>query len=62
MPTKRCEDTFLRFRKDEAGNVYADVTFLADLGLIVLKEEGRRKTLIPTVRFNGIEVDLGAAG
>ena len=35
--------------------------FLADLGLIEMKVEGRRKTLIPIVRFNGIEVDLGAA-
>jgi predicted transcriptional regulator len=35
--------------------------FLAELGLITLKEEGRRKTLIPMVRFDGIEVDLGDA-
>jgi len=42
-------------------NAYADLMFLADLGLIELKEEGRRKTLIPIVRFAGIEVDLGAA-
>jgi predicted transcriptional regulator len=35
--------------------------FLADLGLIELKEEGKRKTLIPIARFAGIEVDLGVA-
>jgi predicted transcriptional regulator len=40
-------------------NVYSDVVFLADLGLIELKEEGKRKTLIPMARFGGIEVDLG---
>ena len=42
-------------------NVHADVMFLADLGLIELKAEGRRKTLVPIARFAGIEVDLGAA-
>ena len=42
-------------------NVHADVVFLADLGLIELKEEGPRKTLIPIAQFSGIEVDLGAA-
>lgn len=41
-------------------NVYADVGFLADLGLIELKEEGPRKTLIPIARFARIEVDLSA--
>lgn len=42
-------------------NVYADVTFLVDLGMIELKAEGKRKTLIPIARFIRIEVDLGAA-
>lgn len=42
-------------------NVHADVMFLADLGLIELRAEGRRKALTPVVRFSGIEVDLGAA-
>jgi predicted transcriptional regulator len=42
-------------------NVHADVTFLADLGLIELKAEGKRKTLVPVARFAGIEVDLSAA-
>ena len=50
-----------RSLKRDFKNVYADVMFLGDLGLIELKEEGKRKTLIPTARFAGIEVDLGAA-
>ncbi|HEX7408210.1 MAG TPA: hypothetical protein VF515_11260 [Candidatus Binatia bacterium] len=50
-----------RSLKRDFKNVYADVRFLGDLGLIELKEEGKRKTLIPIARFAGIEVDLGAA-
>jgi predicted transcriptional regulator len=50
-----------RSLKRDFKNVYADVMFLADLGLIELKAEGRRKTVIPIVRFSAIEVDLGAA-
>ena len=50
-----------RSLKRDFKNVYADVMFLGDLGLIELKEEGKRKTLIPIARFAGIEVDLGAA-
>ena len=50
-----------RSLKRDFKNVYADVMFFADLGLVELKAEGRRKTLIPIVRFSGIEVDLGAA-
>ena len=42
-------------------NVHTDVVFLADLGLIELRPEGKRKTLVPIARFDGIEVDLGAA-
>jgi predicted transcriptional regulator len=42
-------------------NVYVDLRFLADLGLIELKEAGKGKTLVPVARFAGIEVDLGAA-
>ena len=42
-------------------NVHTDVVFLADVGLIELKAEGKRKTLVPIARFAGIEVDLGAA-
>lgn len=41
-------------------NVYSDVKFLAGLGLIELKEEGNRKTLIPIARFRGIEFPLAA--
>ena len=40
-------------------NVHSDVIFLADLGLIELKAEG--KTLMPIARFTGIEVDLRVA-
>ena len=47
--------------KRDFKNVYADVMFLADLGLIELKEEGKRKRLIPIARFARIEVDLGTA-
>jgi predicted transcriptional regulator len=42
-------------------NVHADVTLLADLGLIELKRERGRKTLVPTARFSSIEVDLAVA-
>jgi predicted transcriptional regulator len=52
-----------RSLKREFKKVYSDVSFLASLGLIELREEGKRKTLIPIARFTGIEVDLrrGAA-
>jgi predicted transcriptional regulator len=50
-----------RSLKRDFKNVYADVMFLADLGLIELKEGGKRKTLMPIARFAGIEVDLGVA-
>ncbi|MBI1815508.1 MAG: hypothetical protein HYR72_11055 [Deltaproteobacteria bacterium] len=50
-----------RSLKRDFKNVYADVMFLADLGLIELKAEGGRKALTPIVRFSGIEVDLGAS-
>jgi len=41
-------------------NVYSDVKFLADLGLLELREEGRRKTLVPIAKFDGIELALAA--
>jgi predicted transcriptional regulator len=41
-------------------NVYSDVKFLADLGLIELKEQGPRKTLVPVAKFNEIELPLAA--
>jgi predicted transcriptional regulator len=52
-----------RSLKRDFKNVYTDVMFLAGLGLLELREEGKRKTLVPVVRFTGIEVDLrqGAA-
>jgi predicted transcriptional regulator len=50
-----------RSLKRDFKNVYGDVMFLADLGLIELKAEGKRKTLIPIARFAAIEVDLGVA-
>src|SRR5262249_12430448 len=32
-------------------NVHTDVKFLADLGLIELREEGARKTLVPVAKY-----------
>jgi predicted transcriptional regulator len=46
--------------KKDFKNVYSDVRFLADLGLIELKEEGRGKTLVPIAKFEGIELTLAA--
>jgi predicted transcriptional regulator len=41
-------------------NVHADVRFLADLGLIDLREEGARKTLVPIAKYSEIELPLVA--
>lgn len=41
-------------------NVYSDVKFLAELGLIELKEEGPRRTLIPLAKFREIDLPLAA--
>lgn len=41
-------------------NVHSDVKFLADLGLIELKEKGLRKTLVPKAKFSRIELPLAA--
>lgn len=41
-------------------NVYSDVKFLADLGLLDLREEGGKKTLVPIAKFGGIELSLAA--
>jgi predicted transcriptional regulator len=41
-------------------NVYSDVKFLADIGLVDLLEKGPRKTLVPVARFRGIELSLAA--
>jgi predicted transcriptional regulator len=40
--------------------VHADVRFLADLGLIDLREEGARNTLVPVVKYSEIELPLVA--
>ena len=39
-------------------NIHSDVRFLADLGLIELKEEG--KMIVPIAKFNEIELPLAA--
>lgn len=41
-------------------NVHTDVKFLADIGLIELREEGARKTMVPVAKFSGIELPLAA--
>ena len=46
--------------KKDFKNVYSDVRFLADLGLIELKEEGPRKNLVPIAKYGGIEFSLAA--
>ena len=46
--------------KKDFKNVHSDVKFLADLGLIELREEGRRKTLVPVAKFSGIDLPLAA--
>jgi len=47
-----------RALKRDFKNVYNDVRFLADLGLIELKEEGKRKTLVPIAKFNDLSLPL----
>ena len=46
--------------KKDFKNIYSDVKFLADLGLIELRQEGRRKSLVPVPKFAGIELALAA--
>jgi predicted transcriptional regulator len=46
--------------KKDFKNVHTDVKFLASLGLIELREEGPRKTLVPVAKFDGIEFGLAA--
>ena len=46
--------------KRDFKNVHSDVRFLADLGLVELREEGPRKTLVPIAKFDGIELALAA--
>ena len=49
-----------REMKKDFKNIHSDVRFLADLGLIDLREEGPRKTLVPVAKFNEIELALAA--
>lgn len=46
--------------KKDFKNVHSDVKFLADLGLIELKESANGRTLIPLAKFSGIEFGLAA--
>ena|SRR3990167_10038114 len=47
--------------KRDFKNVHSDVKFLAEIGLIELKESGDpRGGLIPVAIFSGIELDLAA--
>lgn len=46
--------------KKDFKNVYSDIQFLAELGLIDLKEEGARKNLVPIAKYEGIEFSLAA--
>lgn len=49
-----------RTMKKNFKNIHSDVKFLASLGLIELREEGRRKTLMPIAKYSGFEFDLAA--
>ena len=41
-------------------NVYMDVKFLADLGLIELQAKGVRKTLVPVAKYKEFELPFAA--
>lgn len=47
-----------RALKRDFKNVYNDVRFLADLGLIELREEGKRKTIVPVAKFSDLTMAL----
>jgi len=50
-----------RLMKKNFKNIHSDVKFLANLGLIELKEKGTtRKTLVPIAKYQGIELMLAA--
>lgn len=49
-----------RKMKKDFKNIYTDVIFLADLGLIELLEKGPKRTLIPVAKFSEIELPLVA--
>jgi predicted transcriptional regulator len=41
-------------------NVHADVRFLSDVGLLLLRETGTRRTLVPTALYSEIDLPLAA--
>lgn len=41
-------------------NVHSDVTFLSEVGLLMLREVGPRRTLIPTALYSEIDLPLAA--
>jgi predicted transcriptional regulator len=49
-----------RLLKRDFKNTHSDVKFLAELGMLELREEGPRKTMVPTPIFGEIEFPLGA--
>ncbi len=49
-----------RLLKRDFKNVHSDVKFLADLGLLELREEGSRKTLVPIAKYSELELPLSA--
>lgn len=49
-----------RLLKRDFKNVHSDVKFLADLGLLALREEGARKTLVPIAKYGELELPLSA--
>jgi predicted transcriptional regulator len=49
-----------RALKRDFKNVHADVKFLADVGLLVLREGGPRGTLAPTALYSEIDLPLAA--
>ena len=46
--------------KRDFKNVHADVTFLADVGLLELRQEGTRRALVPMPIYSEIDVPLAA--
>lgn len=49
-----------RLLKRDFKNVHSDVKFLADLGLLNLRAEGARKTLVPIAKYRELELPLSA--
>jgi predicted transcriptional regulator len=41
-------------------NVYSDVKVLAEIGLVELKQTGKRASMKPVAKYSGFEVDLAA--